>query len=205
MSSGGLPSRRPGGLPVPPFPGSSLPPHTGMCYGDTVMRLSPSRHVLRVLAIFLASPVAFGAEPIGADTCRLCHPQAWEIWKDSPHSRAASSLSAQQQKDPRCLSCHAPDADKGVSEVSCETCHGGGQFYSQRYVMKDAELARAVGLSDPTERLCLKCHDANAPSLRPFRFEEKLKRIDHWSESRAARQAVKTSGKRHRPKAEGTQ
>jgi formate-dependent nitrite reductase cytochrome c552 subunit len=157
----------------------------------------PLRHAPLLLACFLVARPALAADPIGSESCRACHPRAWEIWKDSPHSRATASLSARQQKDARCLSCHSPDASKGVPEVSCETCHGGGQFYSPRYVMKDAELARAVGLLDPTERLCLKCHDSNAPSLRPFSFEEKLQRIDHWSEGRAARQAQKAAGRGH--------
>ncbi len=158
----------------------------------------PLRCATALLALLLPAGQALAADPVGPDNCRACHPRAWALWKDSPHSRATASLSARQQKDPRCLSCHAPEVGKGIAEVTCESCHGGGQFYSQRYVMKDAELARAVGLVDPTEHLCLKCHDSNAPSLRPFNFEEKLKRIDHWSEGRAARQAPKADGQRHR-------
>ncbi len=175
-----------------------------MCYGPNVMPpYSRFLHLCFVVAGTLFAQTAFGADPIGADTCRACHPQAFEAWKDSPHARATASLTAKQQKDPRCLSCHSPDATKGVAEVSCETCHGGGQYYSPRYVMKDHELARAVGLLDPTERLCLKCHDANAPSVRPFTFEEKLKRIDHWTEAGAARQAARAGAKPARSKTEG--
>ena len=60
------------------------------------------------------------------------------------------SLSDAQQKDARCLSCHAPDqAEQGMADVTCETCHGGGQYYSPAYVMKDPELARLVGLRGP--------------------------------------------------------
>jgi hypothetical protein len=99
-------------------------------------------------------------------------------------------LTPQQQKDGRCVSCHAPDlAEKGVAHVSCETCHGGGQHYSAAYVMKDSELSRLVGLVDPSEKQCRNCHDASTPSLRPFEFVEKLKLIDHWSAERARRTA----------------
>ncbi len=59
--------------------------------------------------------------------------------------------------------------------MTCETCHGGGQYYSPDYVMKDAELARLVGLVDPSEKSCRNCHDASSPSLKPFDFVEKLK------------------------------
>lgn len=145
--------------------------------------------VAMALASLQAEGEARAADFTGPDTCKACHPAAYAAWRDSGHSRATASLTPKQQSDGRCLSCHAPDLGKGVGEVSCESCHGGGQLYSPRYVMKDAELARAVGLLDPTEKICLKCHDQSAPSIRPFDFVEKLKRIDHWTGERAARKA----------------
>jgi hypothetical protein len=176
---------------IAPSSSAALPPRPGMCYGEGPM--ARSLLLAALLAGLLSPAAALAADPIGADSCRVCHPQAFDVWKDSPHARATASLTPKQQKDPRCLSCHSPEAAKGVPEVSCEACHGDGQFYAPRYVMKDSELARAVGLVDPTERLCLKCHDSNAPSLHPFRFEERLRRIDHWTEIRAARQAQRAA------------
>jgi hypothetical protein len=55
--------------------------------------------------------------------------------------------------------------------------------------MKDPELARLVGLLDPSEKGCRTCHDASSPSLRPFDFASRLKAIDHWSAERARRAA----------------
>ena len=72
-----------------------------------------------------------------------------------------------------------------MAGVSCESCHGGGQYYVAAYVMKDPELARLVGLSDPSEKGCRNCHDASSPSLKPFDFVSKLKAIDHWSVAKA--------------------
>jgi hypothetical protein len=150
------------------------------------------RLTLAALVGLLAFPIAArAADFVGPDNCKVCHPMAYEAWRDSPHARATASLSPKQQKDARCLSCHSPDQSKGAGEVSCESCHGGGQYYSPRYVMKDAELARAVGLSDPSEKSCLRCHDANAPALKPFEFAQKLKLIDHWSAERQARKERK--------------
>jgi hypothetical protein len=57
--------------------------------------------------------------------------------------------------------------------------------------MKDAELARLLGLTDPTEKGCRSCHDTSSPSLRPFEFAQKLKAIDHWTQERAKRKAGK--------------
>src|SRR5262244_353159 len=155
---------------------------------------SPGRWILAALVV---AGVARGADFVGPEGCRSCHLEAYNAWTQSKHARARDSLSAQQQKDVRCLSCHAPNlADQNVSHVSCETCHGGGQYYSADYVMKDSELVRLVGLVDPTEKSCRACHDASSPSLRPFDFAEKLKLIDHWTSDRSKR----AEGTRPEPK-----
>ena len=139
-------------------------------------------------AVLLASGAGRAADFTGPESCKACHQQAYDAWKQSKHARAVDSLSPQQQKDARCVSCHAPNwSDQNVSNVSCETCHGGGQFYASPYVMKDAELVRLVGLQDPSEKSCRSCHDASSPSLRPFDFVEKLKLIDHWTAEKAKR------------------
>lgn len=144
--------------------------------------------------LFLAAPIAQAAEPVinpdfvGPESCKACHPAAYAAWRQSKHARALDSLSAAQQQDARCLSCHAPNTrERGVAHVTCETCHGGGQHYAAAFVMKDTELSRMVGLVDPSERACRSCHDASSPSLRPFDFVEKLKLIDHWSVERKQR------------------
>jgi len=140
------------------------------------------------LGVMLASGAGRAADFVGPESCKACHAQAYDAWKQSKHARAKDSLSPQQQSDARCLSCHAPNlADQNVSNVSCETCHGGGQFYASSYVMKDPELLRLVGLVDPSEKGCRTCHDASSPSLQPFSFVEKLKLIDHWTAEKASR------------------
>jgi hypothetical protein len=141
----------------------------------------------------LCSSGAYGADVVnpdfmGPESCKSCHSEAYNAWKQSKHARAQETLTPEQRKDIRCLSCHAPNLkEQNVAAVSCETCHGGGQYYSPAYVMKDAELARRVGLEDPSERSCRSCHDSSSPSLKAFEFVEKLKLIDHWSAARAAR------------------
>lgn len=137
---------------------------------------------LLCLLLVIGSSAAGAADFLGPESCKGCHPAAYELWMQSKHARAGDSLSEQQRKDARCLSCHAPEqAAQAVSHVTCESCHGPGQYYSPSYVMKDAELARLVGLVDPSEKACKSCHDASSPSLKPFNFVESLKAIDHWS------------------------
>ncbi|MBU8900105.1 hypothetical protein DRW03_18650 [Corallococcus sp. H22C18031201] len=147
---------------------------------------------LQVLPVLLLAVcgAAGAADFVGPDSCKGCHPEAYDAWMQSKHARATDSLGEQQKKDARCLSCHAPDqAEQGTAAVTCETCHGGGQYYSPSYVMKDAELARLVGLVDPSEKMCRTCHDASSPSLRPFDFKDALKAIDHWSAERTRKAA----------------
>ncbi len=129
---------------------------------------------------FLAATAAVGHDFLGAESCQSCHKESYALWKASPHAKAKDVLPPAQQKDARCLSCHSPnEADQKVSGVSCETCHGGGQYYSASFVMKDAELVRQVGLVDPNEKSCRSCHDAASPSMKAFDFASKLKAMAH--------------------------
>ncbi|MHB8872972.1 MAG: cytochrome c3 family protein [Myxococcaceae bacterium] len=137
-------------------------------------------HLLIFAAVLATSAAAWAFDFVGPESCKGCHPAAYQGWKASKHARARESLSATQQKDARCLSCHSPnEAEQRTENVSCETCHGGGRYYATSYVMKDSELVRLAGLNDPSEKGCRTCHDASSPSLKPFDFVEKLKLIDH--------------------------
>jgi hypothetical protein len=143
---------------------------------------APGSRILPLLVLALGG-AAGAADFVGPDSCKGCHPEAYEAWMQSKHARAENSLSEQQRKDGRCLSCHSPEqVSQTTASVTCETCHGGGQYYSPEYVMKDSELSRLVGLVDPSEKQC-----RSSPSLRPFDFKESLKAIDHWSAERARR------------------
>lgn len=160
----------------------------------TVPAMRRSSVRLAVLAIACVGAGALGHDFLGSESCQACHPDAYAAWQSTAHARAKDVLSPAQQKDVRCQSCHSPnEKDQKVVHVSCETCHGGGQFYSATYVMKDAELARLAGLVDPAEKSCRGCHDNASPSLKPFDFAAKLKAIDHWSIERAKRKGIKPS------------
>ena len=132
------------------------------------------------LALLLAAPLAVvAADLVGPETCKLCHAAAYQSWRETSHARAHESLPPKSRKDPRCTVCHAPDEARGIAGVSCESCHGPGQAYSPSYVMRDAELARAVGLAETGEKTCLACHTDSAPSLGRFEYRRKLELIRH--------------------------
>lgn len=153
------------------------------------MTLPPVSRWALALAV-LGSAVAAGADFLGSESCKGCHPDAYAAWRASKHARSMESLTADQQREARCTICHAPNlADQSMASIGCETCHGGGQYYAPAYVMKDPELARLVGLVDPSEKSCRSCHEPSSPSLRPFQFAEKLKAMDHWSAERQKRGA----------------
>jgi hypothetical protein len=150
--------------------------------------VSPGR--LLALALLAAPAAPRAHDPIGAETCKACHPAAYEIWRESAHARAHASLPERQRSDARCTGCHDPLGERG-SGVSCEACHGNGQLYARRYVMRDRELARALGLvTVPAERSCLACHGESAPSLTRFDYARKLPLIRHGEADRAARGAA---------------
>jgi formate-dependent nitrite reductase cytochrome c552 subunit len=88
-------------------------------------------------------------------------------------------LPERSRDDARCRGCHSPDADAGLAGVTCEACHGPGRLYAARYVMRDLELARAVGLLEPGEKTCLSCHTESTPSLKKFDVKQKLKLMAH--------------------------
>lgn len=141
-----------------------------------------------VVLFVLGATTVLAHDFLGSESCQACHPDAWAAWQTSAHARARDVLTPQQQRDDRCLTCHSPNqTEQRVAHVSCETCHGGGQYFSARYVMKDPELARLAGLLDPGEKSCRACHDGSSPSLKPFDFKEKLKSIDHWTVERKKR------------------
>lgn len=149
------------------------------------------------LAILLvSSAVAAASDMVGPVSCRTCHAEAYRIWSQSPHARAAQELTPDQRRTPLCLQCHSRDEGRStqadVSGVSCETCHGGGRYYQVAVVMRDKELARLFGLVDPTPQSCMVCHGGATPSVKPFDVKEAMQRIDHWSADRAAR-AKKTA------------
>jgi hypothetical protein len=141
------------------------------------------------LLLFLA-PAAVAADgTVGAQRCRQCHEFEYQVWAQGPHQRAQVALTEEQRRDAKCSNCHSVSGRPGAEStqgVDCERCHGPGKYYQAGYVMKDHELARAVGLADVTQAQCVQCHTEGAPSIKPFDFKAMWSKIDH---SRAAHDA----------------
>src|SRR5438270_10615075 len=117
---------------------------------------------MRALAlILLVSSGVYASDLVGPVSCRTCHAEAYRIWSQGPHARAAQALSPEQRKQPLCVQCHSRDEQRGgqvdLEGVSCETCHGGGRWYQPAAVMRDKELAHLFGLVDATPASCMVC------------------------------------------------
>jgi hypothetical protein len=99
--------------------------------GLTGLGLTPLRH-------------PSGRRFAGSAACVDCHQEAYDVWKDSPHATALTTLEEQNPRrdgDPECLSCHvvgwAPQrfepfeggfagmaTTPHLAHQGCENCHG---------------------------------------------------------------------------------
>ena len=127
------------------------------------------------------------------------------IWQNSKHAKAyellktdeANKIAKEKGFDKPavevedCLKCHASGynvdakllgAKFKVSDgVQCETCHGPGGDYKSIKVMKNKDEAIKKGLvlyTNPKE-LCVKCHNAQSPTNKPFDFDKAWAQIKH--------------------------
>ncbi len=146
-------------------------------------------------------------EFVGAAKCALCHKkpeqgEQYRIWQESKHAKALETLKTPEAKeiaakqgidDPatsgKCLKCHSTAywfSENKVTEaiaveesISCETCHGPGKDYMKKSIMEDRDESIANGLIIPTEETCLKCHNQESPTYKPFNFKERWEKIKH--------------------------
>ena len=128
-----------------------------------------------------------------------------EIWQKSKHAQAYKALESAEaakiakekrlkkpaNESPECLNCHVPTTglDKSLltpsynpkDGVQCESCHRAGFDYKSIAVMKDRAKAMAAGLimgrDDP--KLCEKCHNAESPTYKEFKYPEFWAKIKH--------------------------
>lgn len=125
-------------------------------------------------------------EYVGAKKCKICHKEQFTTWSESPHAKAFSVLSAEEQKKDECVRCHItgtkPDGTV-IENVECEACHGPGKDYKSPKIMskkkwpaepeKYKQMAIDAGLVYPTEETCVRCHtkEGNA-NFKEFDFEK---------------------------------
>jgi len=163
--------------------------------------------LLFIGAALALSPLAQGAEYLGAKKCSICHKKPevgnqYAIWLETSHAKAFERLGSDEAKavgaklgvaDPqtsgKCLKCHSTAyaiTEEQVSQsikveegVSCESCHGPGKDYAKKTIMQDQAKAVEAGLILPDEKACLKCHNSESPTYKPFDYAERWEKIKH--------------------------
>ncbi|MFH1337142.1 MAG: cytochrome c family protein [Candidatus Zixiibacteriota bacterium] len=141
---------------------------------------------------------------IGTAKCKMCHNseakgKIYDKWVSTGHANAYKTLLNEQSiaiakkmsiddasKSDKCLRCHVtgykePSADKYSMEegVTCEACHGPGSDYWTMKIMQDKKMAMANGLVEPTEKLCVACHNTDSPTYKPFKYADAYKLVEH--------------------------
>jgi len=119
---------------------------------------------------------------IGAQACGVCHVRELEDWQNTPHANAWHTLPLVDRENPRCQGCHTTGLQAGQTGVQCESCHGPGADYWPEFVMKDPQLAHALGLRKGDDiGTCTRCHTEDTPSIVPFDLREALPLVNHGS------------------------
>jgi FtsZ-interacting cell division protein ZipA len=141
---------------------------------------------------------------IGTAKCKMCHNgeakgKIYDKWATTGHAQAYLTLANEQsktiaknmkiedaQKSEKCLKCHVTGYKEATGEkysmeegVTCEACHGPGEHYWLMKVMQDKKLAMQNGLVEPTEKLCVACHNQESPTFKEFKYAEAYKLVEH--------------------------
>lgn len=147
-----------------------------------------------------------------------------KVWQKSDHAEAFQTLASDEakekavelgvntdpQKSEACLVCHTTGYGQPAARfnkkfkiengVQCEACHGAGEKYRKKKIMKKiskergpdkkghSATAEETGLLFPTEKACKTCHAREIewngktfknPSYEAFDFDEFYKKIKH--------------------------
>ncbi len=110
------------------------------------------------------------AQPLGINNCLTCHQAETGVaktWLAGVHGNPAVSEPNNGLVDPACLTCHdqlgdgqkLSTATNGIVAnrpvVSCESCHGGGQYHNG--------IAAGIPFASPDSNRCGQCHNATFP------------------------------------------
>ncbi len=115
----------------------------------------------------------------GSATCRECHRQDDDHWKQSSHSKAWETLIHRDaQMDSYCQQCHTTGfglpggfqssrTTRDRISVGCESCHGPSRAHVERPAVKTPFVAHDQ---------CIRCHDhENSPQFDPKSYWLKVK------------------------------
>ncbi len=134
---------------------------------------------------------------------------AYDHWLGTPHAKAYENLASDKakeagkkvgvddpQKSDKCLKCHvtAFGVDKKELKASfkieagvqCETCHGPGEEHQKKRFAEAMKQGAAPSPITPGEIRslrtadgCVKCHNEESPTYKPFCLKERMDKVEH--------------------------
>jgi mono/diheme cytochrome c family protein len=129
---------------------------------------------------------------------KMLHAKAFEtLASDKAKELAKAKGIDDPQKADACLKCHvtafgepADNLAKGFKPemgVQCESCHGPAESHmkarmaaaAEKDPAKVAPVAAGEINAEPNADTCLKCHNPESPSYKPFCFKEQYAKISH--------------------------
>jgi len=93
---------------------------------------------IALIAVFASA--ATGADYVGSDACKTCHPDVWATFFKNPHYKSIA------------LGKEAP------ANTGCESCHGPGQAHVASHGSKATIVAFSELSPEQTLDACLRCH-----------------------------------------------
>jgi hypothetical protein len=150
-------------------------------------------------------PTKNGHAYIGNDSCTMCHVEAAQIWKKTPHAKAWESLVQREARDqwpvtrhPECVSCHVAgygektgfvniERSAHLKDVGCESCHGAGGGHVKFWKEEAGKLGAGTPEYEKAKKRatmgkigmesCYVCHTLEqSPGFLP---QERWKLIEH--------------------------
>jgi len=129
---------------------------------------------------------------------KMLHAKAFEtLAGDKAKELAKAKGIDDPQKADACLKCHvtafgeaADNLAKGFKPemgVQCESCHGPAETHmkarmaaaAEKDPAKAAPVAAGEVIAEPGFDTCVKCHNPESPSYKPFCFKESYAKISH--------------------------
>ena len=129
---------------------------------------------------------------------KMLHAKAFETLAGDKAKELAKAKGIEDpQKADACLKCHVtafgePEANlakgfKAELGVQCESCHGPAETHmkarmaaaAEKDPAKAAPVAAGEVNAEPDVDTCLKCHNPESPSYKPFCFKEAYAKISH--------------------------
>ncbi|MCA8942373.1 MAG: hypothetical protein KDB80_07400 [Planctomycetes bacterium] len=135
-----------------------------------------------------------GATYVGSEICGDCHESAYEVWQNSRHGHAWTTLEEAEGGTkypwpithyPDCVQCHVvgyqqksgfinPEKTPDLKHVGCEECHGPGSIHV------DAASPSAKDFVPQTIDVCLRCHTYEQTPTFTKEYDKYWKKIEHF-------------------------